>query len=72
MLVCSSEPALERCGDFLIRCVFFARASSTMPKSAKVRLSIALPPAHLKAEACSRAISSPIPIQILTALGLAL
>lgn len=48
MLVCSSEPALERCGDFLIRCVFFARASSTMPESAKVRLSIALPPAHLK------------------------
>ena len=48
MLVCSSEPALERCGAFLIRCVFFARASSTMPKSAKVRLFIALPPAHLK------------------------
>lgn len=37
---CSSGSlsAPERCGGFLIRCVSFCRASSTMPKSAKVRL----------------------------------
>jgi hypothetical protein len=37
-MLAGSLSAPERCGEFLIRCIFFCRASSTMPKSAKVRL----------------------------------
>lgn len=37
-MLAGSLSAPERCGEFLIRCVSFCRASSTMPKSAKVRL----------------------------------